>query len=235
MVMEVWHVEDDDSEQGMAAARELRLAVGLSARDGDGSGTDAVTLRMQGRYGDVVAGRVPGLVARKVAEVQGDDLERAFELTNNIESSWSGKPAPGVKPLGTRLRSTSVGDFVVRDGRAHAVAGIGWVEFAWTPPAEKEGAKTDADPLQTLKNVQGTDARSPFYVWGNEDCANMAEAFEAAKVIRRQLIDDGAQDVHIVDADGVEVVDAQIEAEEAEEAARAQAQEQQAVARPQER
>lgn len=234
MVMEVWHVEDDGSQQGIVAARELRLAVGIAARDGDGSGADAPSLHMQALYRKVVAGQVPGLAARKVAEVQTDDLERAFELTNSIESSWSVKPGPGVKPLGTRLRSTSVGDFMVQDGRAHAVASIGFLGFAWTPPGgnPEKNSVVDDRACGPLKNIAQGTAQAPFYIWANEDCANRAEDFEAAKRIRRQLIDSGAQDVYIVDADGVEVVDAQIEAEEA---AMAQAQEQQAVARPQER
>lgn len=68
-----------------------------------------------------------------------------------------------------------------------------------------------------LNNVLGTPAVPPFYVWANEDCQNKAEDFQEAKRIRKALLDeDSADDVHIVDADAVEVVDGEIEADEAE-------------------
>ena len=65
------------------------------------------------------------------------------------------------------------------------------------------------------KNVSGQVAVKPFYIWANEDCANMSDSFKDAKAIRLALFNDGGESVHIVDADGVEVVDAEIEAHEA--------------------
>lgn len=65
------------------------------------------------------------------------------------------------------------------------------------------------------KNVFGQVAVKPFYIWANEDCANKSHSFKQAKAIRLALFNDGGESVHIVDADGVEVVDAEIEAHEA--------------------
>lgn len=71
----------------------------------------------------------------KVAEVQSDDLETAFRWTNNVDTSWSREPAPIVTvtaelPIyqGQRygLRSSSMGDVFVRDGKAYYVAMIGF-------------------------------------------------------------------------------------------------------------
>lgn len=66
-----------------------------------------------------------------------------------------------------------------------------------------------------LKNTLGQVATAPFYIWANEDCANKTNSFKEAKAIRLALFNDGGESVHIVDADGVEVVDAEIEAHEA--------------------
>ena len=66
-----------------------------------------------------------------------------------------------------------------------------------------------------LKNVSGDIAAPPFYVWANEDCANKSESFKEAKAIRLQLINEGSEGVYIVDAFGVEVVDAEVLAHEA--------------------
>jgi hypothetical protein len=65
------------------------------------------------------------------------------------------------------------------------------------------------------QNVLGRDAAKPFYIWANDDCDNKTDSFKEAKVIRLELFNDGCEDVHIVDADGIEVVDAEIEAHEA--------------------
>ena len=74
------------------------------------------------------------------------------------------------------------------------------------------------DTTKVVANVLGHPAAKPFYIWANEDCANSTHAFWEAKRIRASLIQDGAEDVYIADADGVEVVDAEIEADEAKAA-----------------
>ncbi|MEM7299319.1 MAG: hypothetical protein AAF391_13760 [Bacteroidota bacterium] len=63
-----------------------------------------------------------------VAEVETDNLEKAFELTNTTEVSWPEKQ--GCKNLTGRasidVRSTSVGDVIVdAEGKAHMVDWIG--------------------------------------------------------------------------------------------------------------
>lgn len=73
-----------------------------------------------------------------------------------------------------------------------------------------------------LNNVLGQPAVKPFYIWADEDFANKTEEFKEAKRIRESLVNDGCEDVYIVDAEGVEVVDAEIEV--AEVAARRQTQ-----------
>ena len=92
---------------------------------------------------------------------------------------------------------------------AHAEIGAGRSEalqqsLAAYPPKSQD----------LLLTVLGEVPSPPFYIWANEDCANTADDFDGAKLIRKSLIDDGAEEVYIVDADGVEVVDAEIEADE---------------------
>lgn len=72
---------------------------------------------------------------------------------------------------------------------------------------------TDGD-LVKAKTVLGVNATKPFYIWANDDCANKSDSFTEAKAIRLALFNEGAQSVHIVDANGVEVVDREIEAHE---------------------
>ncbi len=67
----------------------------------------------------------------------------------------------------------------------------------------------------TLKNVLGHQAATPFYIWANEDCDNRTDSFDEAKEIRLSFFNLGMANVHICDANGVEVVDREIEAHEA--------------------
>lgn len=78
-----------------------------------------------------------------------------------------------------------------------------------------EQAAASQDKAVDLKNTLGQVATAPFYIWANDDCANKANNFKEAKAIRLTLFNEGGESVHIVDADGVEVVDAEIEAHEA--------------------
>jgi|LNAQ01.1.fsa_nt_gb hypothetical protein len=77
-----------------------------------------------------------------------------------------------------------------------------------------EQPEASHDNSVDLKNVLGQAPTPPFYIWANEDCDNKCDSFKEAKAIRLELINDGCESVHIVDADGVEVVDAEIEAHE---------------------
>ena len=65
------------------------------------------------------------------------------------------------------------------------------------------------------QNVLGSHAAKPFYIWANEDCSNVVDCFTKAKEVRLALINDGAESVYITDADGAEVVDSEIHAQEA--------------------
>lgn len=65
-----------------------------------------------------------------------------------------------------------------------------------------------------VSNVLGQPSTAPFYIWANEDCSDKSESFKDAKTIRLALVNAGGASVHIVDADGVEVVDAEIQAHE---------------------
>lgn len=71
------------------------------------------------------------------------------------------------------------------------------------------------DKADAPKNALGQVAVKPFYIWANDDCANKSDSFSEAKNIRLALFNEGGESVHIVDADGVEVVDSEIECHEA--------------------
>lgn len=70
------------------------------------------------------------------------------------------------------------------------------------------------DTADGPKNALGHVAAKPFYIWANDDCANKSDSFSEAKTIRLALFNEGGESVYIVDADGVEVVDAEIECHE---------------------
>lgn len=63
----------------------------------------------------------------KVAEVEGDQLGLAFQLTNSIDMLWFKSKDPRLTVVGGSGRSTSVGDVVVTsDGVAHRCQTVGW-------------------------------------------------------------------------------------------------------------
>lgn len=68
-----------------------------------------------------------------VADVEVGDLElsaaleKAYFLTNSIDSHWSENV--GVQAIGELTRSTSVGDIVELAGKKHAVARMGFTEL----------------------------------------------------------------------------------------------------------
>lgn len=69
-----------------------------------------------------------GLVYEVVAEVEGDDLDDAFQLTNHIDRPWnfnSGVTEVGLK----KKRSTSVGDLMhTSNGKTYMVDKVGFTE-----------------------------------------------------------------------------------------------------------
>jgi len=63
-----------------------------------------------------------------VAEVDSNDLNHIYELTNHIFRDWT--TGGLVKPVRGHLRSTSVGDIVeLEDGTRHLCQGMGWKEL----------------------------------------------------------------------------------------------------------
>lgn len=66
----------------------------------------------------------------KVAEVQTDDRDQAYMLTNHVDHPWYANP--GVASWGApKLRSTSMGDVLVQDGQAWICVEIGWQALEW--------------------------------------------------------------------------------------------------------
>lgn len=63
----------------------------------------------------------------KVAEVDTDEVDVVFQLTNHIGESWTKNP--GVEALTSNPRSTSVGDVAEKDGRFYVCASAGWDEL----------------------------------------------------------------------------------------------------------
>ena len=65
---------------------------------------------------------------KAVAAVEADDIEEVFEKTNHIDYDWTENN--GVVPIGSKHRSTSVGD-VIQDskGRTLLCASSGWKEI----------------------------------------------------------------------------------------------------------
>jgi hypothetical protein len=65
---------------------------------------------------------------RLVADVDTEDLETAFLLTNHVERAW--QENEGVFAYVKCCRSTSPGDVLVTpDGKAHLCLDIGWREL----------------------------------------------------------------------------------------------------------
>jgi hypothetical protein len=64
----------------------------------------------------------------KVASVECNTVDDAFRLTNNIDHDWW-RNKEVTYYLNPKLRSTSVGDIVVKEGKAYLCSMIGWKEF----------------------------------------------------------------------------------------------------------
>ena len=60
----------------------------------------------------------------KVADVETEDVEHAYMLTNHIDRLWTRNE--GVTATPGEHRSSSVHDVVVIDGVAHRCASVGW-------------------------------------------------------------------------------------------------------------
>lgn len=69
---------------------------------------------------------IPEKLLTKVAEVDSNDREKAFELTNHTDHDWTRNKE--VTPLVSNPRSTSVGDVFEIDGKFFMVASRGYKE-----------------------------------------------------------------------------------------------------------
>ncbi len=78
-----------------------------------------------------------------VCEVNSDDLEMAWRLTNNVDSSWSLQPDNKVKVTACRVtesgapcgvRSSMVGDVFELDGVPHVVSTAGFTPLPYVEP-----------------------------------------------------------------------------------------------------
>jgi hypothetical protein len=70
-------------------------------------------VRTPAHAASVWTGQDPGAYYQLVAQVDTDDLDVAWELTNSIDQCWANHPQAGALP-GCRYRSSMVGDLFVR-------------------------------------------------------------------------------------------------------------------------
>ena len=76
----------------------------------------------------------------KVAEVEASDLGHVWDIAQNVNNSWTKRPE--VKwSKGKELRSTSVGDILILNGKAWLVV---WEGFTEIPESRSEAAKLRA-------------------------------------------------------------------------------------------
>lgn len=74
---------------------------------------------------DVLANKYPELSYKLVAEVNTDDMDFAFEMTNSIENYWGDNE--DVEDFTTGCRSTSVGDLMQNSlGQMYFVSNFGF-------------------------------------------------------------------------------------------------------------
>jgi hypothetical protein len=80
-----------------------------------------------GIYSDHAQFKELGIQYKEVAEVNTDDFDKAYELTNNIEMNWVDNE--GVRYLGKNKgeRSTSIGDILLHQDKVVTVATFGFV------------------------------------------------------------------------------------------------------------
>ena len=70
---------------------------------------------------------VPEIAYLPVAFVDTESLDMAFTLTNHIDESWTKNVR--VDPLLTKVRSTSIGDILVKDNKKYVVGMVGFDEL----------------------------------------------------------------------------------------------------------
>lgn len=161
-MIHVYHIHHDRSTQAIDAALGLRLLIRAAEDSPEG------VAALSAAYEEILAGRHLTLSANYVADVNTQEPEIAFQLTNSINASWSATPAASVVPKGQRQRSTSVCDFMLRSpagpispgaladplqaGEMLVVAPMGWIQFE---------RQTQAPEAQTTDEAQAAAEERP--------------------------------------------------------------------------
>lgn len=65
---------------------------------------------------------------RKVAEINTNDLEEAYKLSNSIDDYWGNNPE--VTLFNEKNKSSSIGDIFVQDNKAYVVATMGFEKLS---------------------------------------------------------------------------------------------------------
>ena len=73
-------------------------------------------------------------------------LEKAFMLTNSIESAWWTNKGVTKMFDGKSCRSTSVGDMVLIGTEKYKCEAAGWSKLAWTKPAHEWNKVSHLEP-----------------------------------------------------------------------------------------
>ena len=73
-------------------------------------------------------------------------LEKAFMLTNSIESAWWTNKGVTKMFNGKSCRSTSVGDMVLIGNEKYKCEAAGWSKLAWTKPAHEWNKVSHHEP-----------------------------------------------------------------------------------------
>jgi hypothetical protein len=76
----------------------------------------------------IAAKKIPVKDLQLVATVDTESLDIAYELTNNIDGSWTENE--NVRSfIGCVARSSSIGDILEKDGKKYIVARVGFIEI----------------------------------------------------------------------------------------------------------
>ena len=73
-------------------------------------------------------------------------LEKAFMMTNSIESAWWNNKGVTVMFDGRSCRSTSTGDMVLIGTEKYKCEASGWSKLAWTKPAHEWNKVSHLEP-----------------------------------------------------------------------------------------
>lgn len=132
-ITEVFHWTLNNQSGGSIESESLARARYVQMMLGDRQAV-ANTLR------DASTWKGHGLTLSKVAEVPGIDLDRAFMLTNHIDSDWTQGGDVVCSAKESRARSSSVGDLFRCGDRVHLVANLGFVQMATSCSADVDAA-----------------------------------------------------------------------------------------------